>query len=155
MNRLLEQPYPVLWPLAGLIAKANADSVAAVGKQIADTQEVQRPLKEELIGYLVLLAGVQLGNAEVRAALRRHPMVNELWKHSSVAQELKEEGREEGLTAGRVEEAREMAQIALEDRFGALSADVLAALQSADEATLKKLIVLKSLEDVRAQLGLK
>lgn len=148
---ILEQPYPVLWPLAGLMAGANADSVAAVGKQIAEQQDVQRPLKEELIGYLGLLAGVQLDNAEVRAALRRHPMVNELWQYSSVAQALKEEGRDEG----RIEEAREMAQIALEDRFGTLTDDVFAALKRADEATLKKLIIVKSLEDVRAYLGLK
>lgn len=74
-------------------------------------------------------------------------MVNDLWKHSSVAQALKEEGRAEG--------EREMVQIALEDRFGALSADVLAALKSADEATLKRLITVKSLVDARAQLGLK
>jgi hypothetical protein len=77
-------------------------------------------------------------------------MVNELWQKSSVAQALKEEGRVEG----RVEEAREMAQIALEDRFGTLSDDVLAALKRADEATLKTLIIVKSLEDVRARLGL-
>lgn len=74
-------------------------------------------------------------------------MVNDLWQHSSVAQELKEEGRAEG--------EREMAQIALEDRFGALSADVLAALKSADEATLKKFITVKSLEDARALPGLR
>ncbi len=149
-ERILEQPYPVLWPLAGLMAGASADSVAAVGQQIAENPKVQTPLKEELVGYLGLLAGVQLDKAEVRAALGRHPMVNDLWKHSSVAQELKEEGREEG----RAEEAREMAQIALEDRFGTLSADVLAALKSADEATLKKLITVKSLEAAWALLGL-
>lgn len=149
-EHILGKPYPILWPLAGLMAKANADSVAAVGQQIAESQEVQTPLKEELIGYLGLLAGIQLKNAEVRAALRRHPMVNELWQKSSVAQALKEEGRVEG----RVEEAREMAQITLEDRFGTLSEDILAALRNADEATLKTVIILKNLEDVRARLGL-
>jgi predicted transposase YdaD len=145
-ERILEQPYPVLWPLAGMMAGASAESVTAVGQQIAESEKVQTTLKEELIGYLGLLAGVQLSNEEVREALRRHPMVNDLWQHSSVAQALKEEGR--------IEEAREMAQIALEDHFGALSADVLAALKSADEATLKKLIIVKSLEDARARLGL-
>ncbi len=133
------------------MAGASADSVAAVGQQIAESQEVQMPLKEELIGYLGLLAGVQLNNAEVRAALRRHPMVNDLWQHSSVAQELKEEGRVEG----RAEAARHMARIALESRFGTLSEDMLAAIQAADEATLETLITAKSLEDARAQLGLK
>ncbi len=53
-ERILEQPYPVLWPLVGLMAGTNADSVAAVGQPIAENQEVQTPLKEELIGYLGL-----------------------------------------------------------------------------------------------------
>ena len=81
-------------------------------------------------------------------------MVNDLWKYSSVAQALKEEGREEGRAEGRVEEAREMAQLSLEDRFGALGEDILAALESADTVTLKKLITVKSVADARALLGL-
>ncbi len=153
-ERILGKPYPVLWPLAGLMAGTSADSVAAVGKQIAENPEVQTPLKEELIGYLGLLAGIQLDKAKVRDALRRHPMVNELWKHSSIAQDLKDEGRIEGRSEGRIEEAREMAQIALEDRFGTLSEDVLAALKRADEAALKASITAKTLEQVRARLGL-
>ena len=155
---ILERPYPVLWPLAGLMAGTNADSVASIGKQIAEQQDVQRPLKEELIGYLGLLAGVQLNKDEVRAALRRHPMVEELLKHSSFAQALKEEGREEGreegLTAGRIEEARRMAQVGLEKRFGTLSDDVLAAIQAADEATLENVVGARTLEEARAHLGL-
>lgn len=146
---ILERPYPVLWPLAGLMAKASADSVAAVGQQIAESQKVQTPLKEELIGYLGLLAGIQLDKAEVREALRRHPMVNELWQHSSVAQGLKEEGREEERA-----EAREIARIALESRFGMLGDDVLAAIQRADEPTLKAVVACKTLEDVQTRLGL-
>ena len=132
------------------MAGTNADSVAAVGKQIAEQQEVQRSLKEELIGYLGLLAGAQLDNAEVRAALMRHPMVNEVWQHSSVAQALKEEGRDEG----RIEEARRMARVSLEKRFGALSDEVLAAIQNADEATLEDMVGSRTLEEARAHLGL-
>lgn len=76
-------------------------------------------------------------------------MVNELWQHSSVAQGLKEEGREEERA-----EAREIARIALESRFGMLGDDVLAAIQRADEPTLKAVVACKTLEDVQTRLGL-
>ena len=76
--------------------------------------------------------------------------MNDLWQKSSVAQALKEEGRVEG----RVEAAREMAQIALADRFGALDKNVLAAIHQADEPTLKAVVACKTLEQVRARLGL-
>jgi hypothetical protein len=44
-------------------------------------------------------------------------MVNELWQHSSIAQDLKEEGQAEGHLA----EARDPARLALEGRFGTVS----------------------------------
>jgi predicted transposase YdaD len=151
---ILAKPYPVLWPLAGLMAGTSADSIGAVGQQIAENQNIQTPLKEELIGYLGLLAGVQLDNAEVRAALRRHPMVEDLWQHSSVAQALKEEGREEGRIEGQVAGERRIVRKSLESRFGALDEQLLAALEKADEPMLELLITVKSLEDAKRHLGL-
>jgi predicted transposase YdaD len=148
-SRILEQPHLVLWPLAGLMADTTVESVATVGQQIAAVQELSRPLKAELVGYLGLLAGIQLEHTEVRAALRRHPMVNDLWQKSSIAQDLKEEGR--------LAEARDLAQLALEGRFGPLSADLLTALQDVDEATAREVIqsvTRISLEQVRVRLGL-
>jgi len=75
---------------------------------------VETPLgpeqRSEFIGQLVVLAGVQLAEEEIRAALRRHPMIDELWNASSVAQALREEGRVEG----RVEGLRDVARLALE-----------------------------------------
>ena len=53
--------------------------------------------------------------------------------------------------------AREMAREALIGRFGALSPDVLAAVNAADEETLKTIVgqvSTISLEEVRARLGL-
>jgi len=53
--------------------------------------------------------------------------------------------------------ARRMARIALEGRFGPLSDDLLAALQKADEATLRELVghvSTETPEQVRARLGL-
>ncbi len=77
-------------------------------------------------------------------------MVNELWQYSSVAQALKEEGRDEG----RIEEARRMARVSLEKRFGLLSDEVLAAIQNADEATLEEVVGSRTLEEARMYLGL-
>ena len=76
-------------------------------------------------------------------------MVNDLWQHSSIAQDLKEEGRLEG--------ARDLARLALEGRFGTLSPDLQTALQGVDEATAREIIQSVSrisLEQVRTRLGL-
>ena len=53
--------------------------------------------------------------------------------------------------------AREMAQLALEGRFGTLDEEMLAALRAADEAMLKALvahITSDTPEQIRARLGL-
>lgn len=76
-------------------------------------------------------------------------MLNELWKHSSTAQELIAEGREE--------EARELARLALEGRFETLSDDLIQAVNQAGEATLREVIkhaYHDSLEQIRGRLGL-
>ncbi len=57
----------------------------------------------------------------------------------------------------RVDGEREMAQIALEGRFKTVSEDVLTALKSADEATLRAIVAnisTDTLEQIRARLGL-
>ena len=77
-------------------------------------------------------------------------MLDEIWNESSVAQAVREEGREEGRT----EEARRMAQLVLERRFGALDQDLLEALSQAQEVVLEE-VVLESgltLEQVRTRL---
>lgn len=79
-------------------------------------------------------------------------MIDELWKESSAAQVLLAEGEAKGRTG----EARRMAQVVLERRFGALAPDLLEALNHAQEATLEELVVESSLplEQVRVRLGL-
>jgi hypothetical protein len=60
-----------------------------------------------------------------------------------------EKGQEEGR--------RQMVRAALEGRFGTLSEDLLAALNAADEATLRDVVAhigTDSLEQARARLGL-
>lgn len=74
----------------------------------------------------------------------------DLFKESPLYQSLVKQAKEEGMAQG----MREIAQSALESRFGPLSADVLQALSAADEATLKAVVASNSLEQVRQQLGL-
>ena len=150
---VLDRPYPALWPLAGMMQGMTPESVVEVAEQITEAALAQEQ-QSEFIGQLVVLAGVQLEEEAVRAALRRHPMIDELWNASSVAQALREEGREEGRAEGRMAEAREMARVALESRFGPLAEDMLAAIGHADEPTLKAAVACKTLEQVRARLGL-
>lgn len=75
-------------------------------------------------------------------------MMDELLEASSTARAFWEEGRVEGL--------RLAARLGLEHRFGALDADLLQALDAADEPTLTGIITYseESLEQVRARLGL-
>lgn len=73
-------------------------------------------------------------------------MIDDLLNASSVAQAWKEEGRVEGM--------RELARLGLESRFGALSSEVLQALATADEATLREIATHQdeSLEQVQVRL---
>lgn len=149
---VLSLPAPVLWPLAGAMAGINEEALANAAEQIvaADVDDQQ---KQTLLDRLGLLAGLQLEAAQIDAAFGRHPMVKDLWKESSVTRTAFAEGREEGRT----EEARRMAQLVLEQRFGPLGADLVAALNQASETTLEGLVVESSAltpEQVRVRLGL-
>ncbi len=147
--------------LSGALAPGRHDAghdpekVVVVAEQIVETPLTQEQ-RSEFIGQLVVLAGVQLAEEEIRTALRRHPMIDELWNASSVAQALREEGRVEGREEGRVEGVRDVARLALEHRFGALDADLLRAIHAADEPTLTAIITHaeETRDQVRARLGL-
>lgn len=145
---ILTIPNPHLWPIAGLMAKATGESVVRVGQQIAEAP-VEEAVKSDLVGYLWFLAGIQLKAGVLQAAFRRHPLINELWKHSSTAQEFIEEARREAH--------REDARLALEGRFGTLGDDLIQAINQADESTLRDVLrhaYSESLEQIRARLGL-
>ncbi len=144
---VLARPYPVLWPLAGMMQGVKVETVIDIAQQIVETP-LAREQKSELIGQLVVLAGVQLAAEEISAAFRRHPMMDELLEASSTAQAFWNEGRVEGL--------RLAVRLALEHRFGTLGADLLRAIGAADEPTLTAVITQpeESLEQVQARLGL-
>ncbi len=143
-------------------AQVTEGTTFAVAQQISQAP-IERQGKSRLIGLLGVLVGMRLPTVDLMKALERDHMIEEIWKESSFAEaaaeimrpELEAKIKAELGSQIKAEGMREIAQTALEDRFGALSEDVLEALSRADEATLKKLIVLKALEDVRALLGLK
>jgi hypothetical protein len=151
-ERVLDTPHVALWPLASLMAGATVDSTVMLAERIAGAP-LSRVERGELSGLLWLLAGLRLPRAVVRSALRRNPMLRELWRESSfvalMRDEAKAEGREEGMRA--------LAQVALEGRFGSLPADIVEALQSVNDETLMAVvahIASDSPEQVRRRLGL-
>jgi predicted transposase YdaD len=84
-------------------------------------------------------------------------MIRDILRDSSVAQGWFEEGRQEGRQEGRREGQRELVRQALEDRFGTVEPEVLAALTMADAATLRALVVHLATDtpaQVRQRLGL-
>ena len=113
-------------------------------------QEAPEDQTETLAFVLaVFIAQVYKSEQLARAIVRRVFMSTDLFKDSPLYQSL---AREE-----RLQNSRELAQAALEGRFQTLSADILQALGTADEATLKGSITHVSsdtLEQARSRLGL-
>lgn len=88
-------------------------------------------------------------------------MIHDIWKESSFAEAAYEIFHDElvakGKAEGKSEGERELARVALEGRFGALSEDVLAALAHADQETCRDIVAhltTDTLNEARAQLGL-
>lgn len=137
-----------MWPLAGLAADVTVDSTIAVAERIA---QAALPLAErsELLGALALLAGLQIPRSAVLTALRRSLMLQDIIRESTFAQDLIEEGQHEM--------ARERARLALQGRYGPLADELVAAVNAADDATLRALVehlTTDAMSDVRARLGL-
>lgn len=146
---ILETNHYSLWPLAGLMGqRVTAETTFAVAEKIAHAP-VPRQEKSRLMGLLGVLVGMRLPIADVMNALERDYMIEEIWEESSYGEAVQEHARKKM--------AREMAQVALEGRFGKLDENLLAALRTADEPTLKALVAhttSDTLEQVRARLGL-
>ncbi|HLV99250.1 MAG TPA: hypothetical protein VKT82_11310 [Ktedonobacterales bacterium] len=125
------------------------------------------PLEAERRGELATItgavAGLRLGKVDrailsrrIRAMygdiLRESPFLEELI--DELQPEIKAEAEAKGMAKG----MRKMAQVALEGRFGALSDDMLAALEASSQETLEDIvghISTDTLEQARARLGLK
>ena len=159
-ERVLASPNPALWPLASLMAGATVDTTVMVAERIASAP-LSRVERGELSGLLWVLAGLRLSRTVLRSAVRRNQMIRDLWQESSfgalVRDEARKEGLKEGRQEGRQEGMRALAQVALEGRLGTLRADMVDALQTADDETLVAVmahIASDSPEQVRQRLGL-
>jgi len=112
----------------------------------------------------VFIAQVYKSDDLARAIVRRVFMSTDLFKESPLYQSLVKEAKEEAAAEAaeaaqkaRIQNSRELAQSALEGRFHTLSADILQALGTADEATLRAIVAHVSsdtLDQVRSRLGL-
>ena len=159
-ERVLETPYVDLWPLAGVMAGVTEGSVVAAARQIA-TAPVEEQERSDLLELLALLAGLRLPARAMLDALRKEPMIEDLLRHSSVAQALIEEGRDEGLRQGRDEGLnegmRESVRLAIEGRLGPLDEELRTAIERADQTTLRNVlahVAADTPEQLRARLGL-
>jgi hypothetical protein len=113
-ERVLGTDHYALWPLASLMADVTVEGTRAVADRIA-ALPLPAEERQELTGLLAVLAGMRLPIATVLEVLRRSDMLSDLLRESSVAEWLRAEGKAEGM--------RQMAQVALEGRFGPLALD--------------------------------
>lgn len=159
-ERVLAADYYQLWPLTSLMAGVTAESTVAVAQPLAEAP-LPRAERSDLIGLLIVLAGLRLGRVDLGAALRRNLMFGELLKESNFAEVINDLGREEGEAKGREEvEAlglRASLRLVLEGRFGALAGDMIAAIGALDSAALTDALrhaAVKPLEQMRQRLHL-
>lgn len=153
--RILNTEAYDLWPLAVLMKDVTLESAIKVAQDIAQL-DLSRAERGELIGLEEALSVLRLGRGALHQALRRYAM-DELLVESSIYQEALAKGKAEGLVEGQQRAARDMALAVLEKRFLTVSADLIAAIEAADEATLRALagdFATESLEQIRARLGL-
>lgn len=121
------------------------------------------------LNYLVVFAMRHFGKQTVQNFIRGNAMLDTYITESEWYQEIlargeklgekrgEQIGEKRGEQIGERRMAHKMAQRALEGRFGTLSAELLAALANADEATLEAIVLhitTDSIEQMRERLGL-
>jgi hypothetical protein len=121
------------------MAGATVDRVVATTRQIA-AAPVGAQERSHLAGLLVLLAGLRLPTEAVLEALRRDPMINDLVRESGVAGALIDEAKREGRREGLDEGLREAVRLAVEGRPGPLDDAIRAAIERADQTTLRSVL---------------
>lgn len=131
-ERVLETPYPPLWPLAGVIGEGTVEAVLQAVEQIAATS-LPREERSELAALLALLAGIRQPRGTISEALGRNAVLNELVRESSVIADWLDEGRAEG----RVEGLRAAVHVTMAGRFGSVTEQLQAAIANASEAALE------------------
>ncbi len=164
---LLATAFYEVWPFAALMSQhVTLEYEIELAERVA-----QAPVKREQLGdilrRLVILAGVRLSKSDSQKLAERinAMMGEEILKESTYIQALIEkwepiilaQKEAEGKAEGEREMAHRMAKRALESKFGMLSADMLAALEAANQETLEDLVAHISsdtLEQARSRLGL-
>lgn len=179
-ERLLQTDVYDLYPLAGLLKDASTDTLVEVADRLA-AAPLPPDTRDTLTRSLVLLAGVRFPRDLISEVMRRKRMIENLWEESSLGaalEQLAEErgeargeargveigeargveiGEARGVEIGEARTRRDLARVALEGRFGALSDEMLAAIDSANAATLTAVIAhvgVDTLAQARARLGL-
>ncbi|MGZ3681879.1 MAG: hypothetical protein ACXVDI_25245 [Ktedonobacterales bacterium] len=160
-ERILTTDYYQLWPLTSLMAGVTTESTVAVAQRLAEAP-LPRAERSDLIGLLIVLAGLRLGRMDLSAALRRNLMFGELLKESNFAEVIYDLGREEGEAKGREEGAvqalRTSLRLVLEARFGALPNDMTVAINALDSIALTEALrhaAVEPIEQVRQRLHLR
>lgn len=128
-----------------------------VAEQAMRRVKEQAPEDEaKTLGFVMAVFIAEVFHSELLAwaIVRRIFMSIDLFKESPLYQSLVKQAKEEGMAQGMAQGMREIAQSALESRLGPLSAEILQALSTADEATLKAVVASNALEQVRQHLGL-
>ncbi len=174
-EHLLETSFYEVWPFAALMSKTvTLDYELALAKRIAQAPVEHKQLGE-IMRRLGILAGVRLSKSDSKTLQERIDamMGEEILKESTYVEVLMEKwgpeilakreaeaeakGEARGEAKGMREMAHRMARRALENKFGALSADMLAALNTADQETLEDIVAhisADTLEQARARLKL-
>ncbi|HST89969.1 MAG TPA: hypothetical protein VLJ14_16470, partial [Ktedonobacterales bacterium] len=151
-ERVLARPEYDLWPLAGLMGNPTLEAAVSIAERIASAPLPEHE-RSDLAVLLVVLAEVRLGARVVLQALRRSPMIDDLLRHSSVAELFREEGMREVMREGMRDSVRRV----METRFGTLDVAMTEAIEAATDDDLNDLVTLSAigtLEQVRERLGL-
>lgn len=125
-------------------------SLASVDEAIETISQVPDPVERaNALNYLILFAMRKFGAAIIADHIRGNEMLDNYIAQSEWYQIILERGEQRGK--------QNMAQRALEGRFGTVDADILAALAQADESTLEAIVLhitTDTIEQVRERLGL-
>src|SRR5579883_2685539 len=86
-EQVLTTPYYNLWPLAGFMQDVTVDTTADIADRIVATAPSEEE-REQLTGDLALFAGMRLPWEAIYQAIRRQPMLKDLWEQSSLGKAL-------------------------------------------------------------------
>lgn len=141
-----EDPAPLLvdealLPLAVLARTEDRRAlVSTVAEQVRRIEPMSR--RRQVVAMAELLAGLEI-DWEVVKTMFEDTVLAESSVYKAILRQGRDEGREEGLSAGRaevLEEARRLVLLALASRFGPVPAEVAAAVERCQPEALDELV---------------